>query len=361
MVKIFLYIFLFSFSLIASPLLDTAEDLQSAHEDLNGNVLSFSLDKIKSGFTGAPVESEYLRQARLAAQAVCNRSSAYRQLGAQNVWREIQAITKIQNLTTVNYLQVCSSSRAGNREFCDRSKPELIAQYKRIQECASSAVEERLTDLTSKLNKNKILSCVNKSNFGSEVLTELLGTSDVRIINTRYAGLNFSEVNQLEDLDLSSCNANGRNINIRDNLLNHAFKECGETNKFYRRCLEMSCGANIDTHCAQSNRLKCIRFTDEKENDVFRESMNRCIWNAVNAPQDRGIQATKNSCLGQNALASLQQNLNRTKPSVTGTCHRSIERCYGSIFQAFNRQEGASLCDVSAPVRAGVPSATGSR
>lgn len=315
-----------------ASMVSIADDLASREEDLVPGVFRSS----------EKVVAEYISQAQSAEKIVCKTDSEFHRLSAQNIWAEIQAAAKIQKLTTQKFAETCSSLKQNNMGLCQETPMALLNHYKNIQECIYARVEERTPVLTQKLGKRKILSCSSKSNFDVSEAKKFLN-ENVYYVNPNYATFSFEDIRQLEELDNTLCKVGTKATDLKVTLIGNAFTKCIAPNPIFAKCLKSMC-AKIDGSCVTKHKSSCLEKLDDLEKDFAREQINKCYWGEVANPSDLKTKSLNEQCRKGKNFAKLDASINEVKPSIMGTCNRSVRGCIASVNNAFELNQSGSIC-----------------
>ncbi len=316
---VFLLILVASTSLHAS-FIDVADSLEK--------------DVPKGGLFSGNLKDNYLKQANQARDALCKSDVSFRQVGAQTIWSEIQSAVKIQKATIERYFEFCKNLTSGNQDLC-ASEAELKRVYAQIQNCAKERVEERLPVLAEKLGKKKVLSCVSGApSYGN----------DIHILNTNLLNLNFSDVQRLQELDVSECKIANKSYNLKSILVYSSMNTCMKNNSAYSSCLSSRCAAE-DAKCRTKNRDACFNHTVKVAGDFERENINKCLTEQMLNPSEESVKKTKTSCLKESESAfDLRIREVGYTPSRNNDCYRK-ETCKRALENAFSTlSEGPVIC-----------------
>lgn len=344
--------------LICAPYYSFASFVETAAEldGTSGKLKNSVLGLFKSN------EDEYLDHAKKAKAILCEKDGSFKVLSAQNIWSEIQAISKIQQSTTLKFISVCSAINAGNKEFCEKmqpkeySKPELIRLYGEIQNCAYERIEERAPVLAQKLGKNKVLSCIN---FAPPKDANTLLGSEVYFVNTNYAKVEFEEVKNLYDLNPTLCKIDGKIQDLKIILEGNAFTKCIATQPTFALCLKQKCEGKIDSFCLDRYKDACIDQLQNKT-DYLGSSINKCYAEEVRNPTNPKTLRAKEQCNEDNDLAQIDISLMKLGSGVATPCDRKIKKCIAAVSSAFSLRE-ETLCNSSSNNSLGNSESAGSK
>jgi len=344
--------------LIGSPYYSFASFVETAAE------LDGTSGKLKNTVFGLfkSHEDEYLDHAKKAKAVLCERDASFKILSAQNIWSEIQAISKIQKSTTLKFIKTCSQTTVGNREFCEKMqpkgsyKPELLKLYEEILGCAYSRIEERAPVLAQKLRKNKVLSCT--TSIAPKEANALLG-SEVYFVNTNYATTEFEEIRNQYDLYPTLCKVDGKIQDLKIILEGNAFVKCIATQPTFATCLKQKCSGKIDGYCIDKYKEACIAHLQDKD-DYLASSINKCYMEEVRNPTNPKTLKAKQECNADNDLSQLDIGLMQVGSGVASSCDRKIKNFIAAVSNAFSLRE-ETLCNSSPNNSSGNSNSAGSK
>lgn len=331
-------ILIFSHHYVLASLVETASDLDGSSGKLKNSVFGLFQSN----------EDAFLEQAKQARAAVCKRDVTYKSLSAQNVWNEIQAVSKIQQATTLKFIQTCSQMTTGNKDFCEKmqpngtSKPELLRLYEEIQGCAHQRVEERAPVLAQKLGKNKILSCINSA--APQGASSLLG-SEVYFVNTNYTALTFDEVKRLDDLNPTLCKVDGKFVDLKIMLEGSAFAKCIAPQPIFVACIKQRCPEKVDRYCIDRFKGACLAQLQDKDEFLVMD-INKCYMSEVRNPTDSQTLQARQQCHASKNLNRLDASLMRVGSGIGSPCDRKLKNCIAAVSNAFSLRE-ETLCNSS--------------